>query len=73
MIDLRIRVDGGHVQMKDLNRVLLVLLSDATIGPVSSGRQYKCQSTFFENRASDAVCHTATASAHRLTVPGPLG
>ena len=32
--------------MKDLNRVLLVLLSDATIGPVSSGRQYKCQSTF---------------------------
>ena len=39
-------VGGGHVHMKDLNRVLLVTLPDATIGPVSSGRQCKYQSTF---------------------------
>ena len=39
-------VGGGHVHMKDLNRVLLVTLPDATIGPVSSGRKLDYCETF---------------------------
>ena len=38
--------------MKDLNRVLLVLLPDATIGPVSSGRNLDYRATFSRTERS---------------------
>ena len=38
--------------MKDLNRVLLVLLLDATIGPVSSGRNLDYRATFSRTERS---------------------
>ena len=38
--------------MKDLNRVLLVLLLDATIGPVSSGRNLDYRANFSRTERS---------------------